>query len=223
MNPDTFEKATIEILEGSRASERLRVLFNPHEYSIDRSNSFGAAVVPGLGGPLLQFVHGDASTLTMELFFDDFTDAPPSGGDVEVRTQEIVSLMSIDAELHAPPPVRFIWGRLNFKAIIERVSQRNTLFRPSGVPARTTLTVTFKEYKTLVERLEDPRLQSADRSKRRLIIGRGTLWAMSAREYRDPALWRVIARANDLDDPRDVTAGQWVFVPPLQEDSRGTR
>ena len=44
---------------------------------------------------------------------------------------------------------------------------------------------------------------------------------MAAREYDDPTLWVVIADANDLDDPRDITAGDWMVVPPL-ENPNGT-
>jgi nucleoid-associated protein YgaU len=60
-----------------------------------------------------------------------------------------------------------------------------------------------------------PKLESADKSKRRVIVGRDSLWLLAAREYDDPALWPKIAEHNDLDDPRDIAPGDWVMVPPL--------
>jgi nucleoid-associated protein YgaU len=211
-----LEKATIDVLAGVRAGERIRVLFNPFEYSIERGNTFKASSIPGLSGPLLHFINGEADLLSMELFLDDYTDPSPGGRSVERRIQEVVSLMEIDRDLHAPPPVQFVWGRLSFKAILEKISRKITLFQPEGTAARATLSVSFKEYKTLPELINDPRLQSADKTKRRVIVGRDSLWAMAAREYGDPAGWRQIARHNDLDDPRAVAPGDWVSVPPLE-------
>lgn len=212
----------IDVLEGTRAGERISVLFNPAEYSIERGNAFKSSAVPGLSGPLLHFINGEADVLSMELFLDDFTDPSPGGRSVRQRIEEITSLLEIDRDLHAPPPVRFVWGKLAFKAIIEKLSRKITMFQPEGLPARATLTVTFKEYKTLPELIRDPRLQSADKSKRRVLVGGDSLWALAAREYDDAAGWRYIAGHNDIDDPRDVAAGDWVTVPPLERDD-GTR
>jgi nucleoid-associated protein YgaU len=211
-----LEKAAIDVLAGSRSGKRIKVLFNPAEYTIDRSNAFKATAVPGLSGPLLHFINGEADVLSMELFLDDYTDTPPGGQTVQQRLDDLTSLLEIDPDLHAPPPVRFIWGKLAFKAVLEKMSRKITLFRPEGIPARATLTVSFKELKTLSELIREPRLQSADRSKRRVIVGSDTLWLLASREYDDPARWRVIADSNDLDDPRDIAPGDWLTVPRLE-------
>lgn len=219
-----LEKATIDVLEGSRSGRRFTVLFNPAEYTIDRSNAYKATAIPGLSAPLFQFINGEADSLSMELFFDDYTDKPqPGQKGVRERVDDLASLLEVDNDLHAPPPVRFVWGTLTFTAIIEKLSRKLTLFQPDGTPARATLTVTFKEYKTLAELVTEPRLQSADKSKRRVIVGLDSLWAMAGREYGDPARWREIAQYNDLDDPREVSAGDWVTVPPLERRRDGSQ
>ncbi len=212
----SLEKASIRILEGSRRNEPpLTVLFNPNEYSIERSNAYKATTIPGLCGPLLQFANGDAAVLTMELFLDDHTDADKGGG-VRQRLDDLAALLAIDRELHAPPPVSFAWGRLLFKAVLEKLSRKITLFHPDGTPARATVSVTFRSYRTLEEMVRDPRLESSDKSKRRVIVGRDTLWSLAHREYGSAARWRNIAEHNDLDDPRDIGPGDWVTVPPLE-------
>jgi nucleoid-associated protein YgaU len=209
-----LEKATIDILNGT-PREPIRVLFNPFEYSIERANVYKATAVPGLSGPLIQFINGDADVLSMELFLDDYLDPPRDGRSVKDRLDDMALLLEIDPKLHAPPLVQFVWGRLTFRAIIEKLSRKITLFRPDGTPARATINVSFKEYKTLPELVNDPKLESADKSKRRVIVGRDSLWLLAAREYDDPALWPKIADHNDLDDPRDIAPGDWVMVPPL--------
>jgi nucleoid-associated protein YgaU len=195
------------------------VLFNPTEYTLERSNAYKTTTVPGLGGPLIHFVNGEADALTMELFLDDYTDRPSGGGkSVRELLDDLGNLLEVQSDLHAPPVVRFVWGKLSFKAILEKMSRKLTLFRPDGSPARASVSVSFKEYRTLSERLREPRLESPDKSKRRVIVGRDTLWLLASREYGDPALWRVIAAANDLDDPRDIRPGDWVTLPPLESD-----
>jgi nucleoid-associated protein YgaU len=218
-----LEKAVIEVMKGSKAGQPpITVLFNPTEYSRERSNTFKATAIPGLASPLLQFANGEADQLTMDLFLDDYTDPdqPNAQGPkkpVSDRVREIADLLDIDRDLHAPPPVRFLWGPLRFEAVIEKLSQKFTLFRADGTPARATLSVTFKEYLTLPAQLDDPRRESADKSKRRVLDASDSLPLLAWREYQDPARWRKIAYANDVDDPWRVGAGTWLILPPLEE------
>ncbi|QDF37511.1 LysM peptidoglycan-binding domain-containing protein [Bradyrhizobium symbiodeficiens] len=218
-----LEKASIDIVSGSKAGTQIRVLFNPTEYTLDRSNTYKATSIPGLGGPLFHFINGEADSLAMELFLDDYTDQAPGGKTVRDRVDEIAALLEIDNNLHAPPIVRFVWGKLSFTAIIEKLTRKLTLFKPDGVPARATLNVSFKEYRTLPELTINPRLQSADKSKRRVIIGNDSLWLLASREYHDVNKWKVIAEHNDLDDPRDIAPGDWMTIPPLEQDNGSRR
>lgn len=214
-----LEKAVIDILDGTTVVDQIRVLFNPTDYSIERANVFKSTSIPGLSGPILQFVNGEADMLSMELFLDDYTDRPSGGGKgTDGRLDDLARLLEIRSGTHAAPVVRFVWGRLSFKAIIEKMSRKMTLFHPNGIPARASVTITFKEYRTLTELLREPRLESPDKSKRRVVVGADSLWMMAWREYRDPARWRVIAEANDLDDSRSIKPGDWLVVPPLEAD-----
>jgi uncharacterized membrane protein len=211
-----LEKAVIEITAGPNSGQRITVLFNPTEYSLERTNAYKATAILGLSSPLLQFVNGEADHLSMDLFLEDYTDpaADPSNT-VASRLATLSGLLLIDSSLHAPPPVRFIWGNLLFDAVIEKLGQKRTLFQPNGMPARATLSVTFKEYRTLRQQLREPRRESADKSKRRQLNSSDALWLMASREYGDAAQWRLIANASDLDDPLNIEPGTWLRVPPL--------
>jgi nucleoid-associated protein YgaU len=222
MSRTQLKKATITVLDGADKGKVIAVLFNPTEYSFDRSNSYKSTPVPGLGSPLLQFVNGEADQLSMELFLDDYTD--PTGptsllqkeqDPLARRLTDLSKLLLIDRDLHAPPPVRFNWGPMEFFAVIEKLGRKVTMFHPDGSPARATLSITFKEYRTLRQQLEDPRRESADKTKRRVVVGREALWWIAAREYDDPGEWPRIAEANDLDDPREIAPGDWLELPPI--------
>lgn len=228
MSRAQLKKATITVLDGSDKGKVIAVLFNPTEYSFDRTNSYKTTAVPGLGSPLIQFVNGECDTLSMDLFMDDYTDPKgptsllvPERDPLGKRLEALAKLLEIDRDLHAPPPVRFNWGPMEFAAVIEKMGRKVTMFHPDGSPARVTLSVTFKEYRTLRQQLEEPRRESADKTKRRVVIEGEALWWIAAREYEDAKEWVRIADANDLDDPREIAPGDWLLLPPI-ENSNGT-
>lgn len=207
-----LEKALIEPLHGADKTP-IEVLFNPTEYSIERSNVYQAAAAPGMPSPLLQFVNGNADTLTMELFFDTYTDG--ARRDVREYTRRVVDLTGMERTLHAPSPVKFTWGRaLTFQAVVERVGQKYTMFLADGTPVRATLSVVFKEYKTIAEQLLHPHLESSDLTKRHLTVEGDQLWRIAASEYGSAADWRLIADANDVDNPRWLAPDTELVLPP---------
>ena len=221
-------KAVLQVMDGSKAGLILPVMFNPTEYNIERANSYKSTAVPGLGSPLIQFVNGDAATLSMDLFVDDFTDglSTPDSGILAgppmpavLRIEAIVALLDIDRQLHAPPPVRFLWGSLRFDAVLEKVGRKITMFHSTGIPARATLSVTFREYRRLSQQLDNPRRESSDKTKRRRISAAENLWSIADREYGDVRGWRQIADASDVDDPRDLRPGDWVKIPPVEDEN----
>lgn len=205
----------------------IEVLFNPAEYSIEKGNTFQSTSLPGLSTPVTQFVTGNADTLTMELYFDTYAKSSRHGNvtqreDVRNYTRKIANLMEIDKDLHAPPICEFTWGPplgtpegFQFRGIIEKVSQKFTYFLDDGTPVRATLNVTFKEYKTVKEQLEQIGRQSADRTKHREFKQGDALWLFANKEYGDPELWRVIADRNSLENPRIIAPGTELELPPL--------
>jgi len=208
------EVAFIQALSGKYKEVEARVIFNPAEYSLETGNQFASTPLPGLSNPVLSWVSGDADTLTMELFFDTYTNK--GGSDVREETKKISRLLEIDPELHAPPPVKFVWGGLEFNAVIERLTQRFTMFLENGVPVRATLNVTFKEYKTIEEQLNPKPKRSSDWTKFRVIAEGDQLYLIAAAEYGDPVLWRRIADANDIENPRLLQPGMEIRLPPLR-------
>lgn len=208
-------KALVKILDGRSKGREVEVTFNPTEYSVEYSSSYQETAPPGLSNPILQFVNGGAQSLSMDLLFDTYTDG--GGSDVSVLTRGFTDLLSIDGEVHAPPRVEFSWGVFAFRAVVEKISQRFTMFLSDGTPVRATLTVNFKQYRTVAEQLEDPRRNSADKTKQRLFKAGDSLWSMAAREYGQVKYWRLIARANGIEDVRAVQPGTLLVLKPLED------
>jgi LysM repeat protein len=209
-----LQKATIKkhIPEG----ETIQVLFNPSQYQLTRGNQFAEVAVPGLGAPPLQFVRGNARTLSMQLFFDTYDPVDASvtqGSDVRQYTQQIISLLEVDSELHAPPICLFNWGSLSFVGVLERADQTFTMFLSTGIPVRATMAVSLKEVGQ--EQSQAGRLQSAHFTKRHVVRRGDTLSSIAAEKHGDPALWRPIAEENDLDNPLALQTGQVLVIPAL--------
>jgi len=204
-------KAKVIIIK-SNSQETVDVLFNPSEYVLESGNQFSWQTVPGLQAPVAQFVSGDATSLTMDLFFDTYG----SNTDVRTHTSKITGLLDVDRELHVPPLCRFVWGSLDFKGVVEKVTQRFTMFMESGIPVRATLNVTFKAMQTMLEQYQQVPRESADRTKQKTLKQDEQLWMLSAEEYDDPAHWRKIAEANGIDNPRQLPVGRKLIIPRLE-------
>ncbi|TBL80773.1 CIS tube protein [Paenibacillus thalictri] len=204
------EKATI-IVERGNETEWLDVLFNPNEYSLDSSNQYSWHTIPGLSQPIAQFVSGEATTLTMDLFFDTYE----LRTDVRKHTSKIVGLLDVDKDLHAPPLCKFTWGSLQFKGVVEKATQKYTMFLSSGIPVRATVNVTFRAVQSIKEQFQRIPRQSADRTKQRTIKQGDQLWRIAAEEYEDPGLWREIARANGIHNPKQLVPGTVIKIPRL--------
>ena len=227
-------KATLLVKWDKRLPEYIEVQYNPTELSYDKSAQFAEIAIPGLDAPLQQFVRGQAEKLTLELFFD--TTDQGMGTDatsVTKLTDRIYQLVKIEPTRHAPPICTFIWNgpfppgssisdasgnqrRDGFTCIVESVKQKFTLFSPTGVPLRATLTVGLREYKTLDDQLAQLNKTSPDRTHSHVIQRGETLSGIAGDIYRRPGDWRLIAEANNIEDPRRLTAGTFLTVPPIR-------
>ena len=187
------------------------VSFNPEEYTLSRDNNFAAQAIPGLSSPLLQFVNGNVRTLEMELFFDTFE----AKKDVRDETNKVIDLLKIDSDLHAPPILTVSWGTLQFQCVLVKATQRFSMFLDDGRPARARLSVAFQEFIDVDREGKEVNRQTADFTKSHTVIETDTVTTLAAKYYNDSTRWRVIAAANELDDPRAIHPGQILKIPSL--------
>jgi hypothetical protein len=203
-----LEKAQVLI---EHTGEKFDVMFNPAEYTLNKDNNFASQTIPGLSSPLLQFVNGNLRTLEMELFFDTYE----ARRDVREETQQVVRLLDIDSDLHAPPVLRVSWASLQFRCVLARAGQKFVMFLDDGRPVRATLTVTFNEFIDADREAKEINRQTTNFSKVHVVIEGERLIDIASRLYENPQMWRPIAIANGIDDPRSIFTGQELRVPPL--------
>lgn len=223
----TFQRTD---LKGTNIGDPMAVTYAPTELAFAKSSSYAEVAIPGLEQPLLQFVKGEAETLSLDLFFDS-TAAGTGAGAVAV-TDEVEAfhkLVAIRADLHAPPLVKVFWGDdfpgtamgatetagRTFTAVVLSVGRRFTLFNPDGKPLRAIVSVSMKHYASLAEQIAAINYQSADHTRLHVVAEGETLPLIAHDAYADAGQWRVIADHNGLIEVRDLEPGTRLELPPL--------
>jgi Contractile injection system tube protein len=201
-------KARIKI---EHTGEEFDVMFNPEEYTLSKDNNFASQAIPGLSGPILQFVHGNMRTLEMELFFDTHA----TRRDVRDETRKVVRLLDIDPDLHAPPVLQVSWASLQFRCVLARASQKFIKFLEDGRPVRARLTVSFNEFLDAGRESREVSRQTANFSKLHTVKQGEQLPDIANEFYDDPRMWRAIAIENGIDDPQADLTGISLRVPSL--------
>jgi hypothetical protein len=202
-------------IRDERRGTELTVDYNPEEYTVNKDNNFAVQSVPGLGSPIVQFVNGNQRTLEVELFFDTYDTPTLPKEDVRSQTRQIVDLMRIDGELHAPPILNVAMASLNLRCVLSRVSERYLMFMPDGVPVRARLNCTFVEYVDPEQEAKAANLQTADFSAVHVVTLGETLSGIAAAVYEDARLWRPIAIVNGIANPRRLGVGEALRIPSL--------
>jgi hypothetical protein len=213
--PGRIVNATLTNLSKVPTPTPVEVQFNPTEYGIDRGASYAELQVPGLRTPLLQFVRGEAQTLTLELFLDGTVRPSINPPTVEQRLAKIREFVTIDPALHAPPVCRFQWLFIVFDGVVTSLKEKYTLFGEDGRILRARVTLTFKSYEAVEVQLREMKLESPDRTRVRVVREGETLAAIAAEAYGNSRLWRDIAEANDIDRPRFVAPGTALRIRAL--------
>lgn len=210
------EKAKFIVLDGKNKSKgnEIPLQFNPSSYSVEQSNDFSEKKLMGLKGVVNQFTGSKKSDLILELMFDSTS----TGQDVRDLVEPLYKIVNIDNTLHAPPPCRFVWGRFSFDGIVSAFKKEFTFFFSNGTPARVKISITLKPYTNVKEMAKALNLQSSDISKKRVLVEGDTIFDMAYREYKNPAMWRMIAAKNGIDNPLTIPFGTELLLPSKDSD-----
>ncbi|TWT91740.1 CIS tube protein [Stieleria varia] len=188
------------------------VHFNPTEYQLQKQNSFADINIPGLETPPIQFVRGSGEKLTTELLVD----TSDTLQDVrEKYVYKLRGLMNIQGDLHAPPIVRLVWDKDVFRGVLESLNVTYLMFRPDGIPLRAKLAIALKEYRTVEEQIKERPRNSPDVQKIYTVVRGDTISSVAFKLFRDGSMWRAIASANQIRDPRRLSPGMVLTIPKI--------
>jgi nucleoid-associated protein YgaU len=209
--------------------EPIKALFNPNTYTITKTVNWNPATARAstqagqaeahaeFDAPAIIFGGGESRQLTMELFYD-VTEPPenqPRVKDVRELTNRVAALTRIHPKLQYPPVVVVSWGNplkgsdFPFTGVVTQLTQNFTHFNRDCLPVRAILNLTMREYLSP----EQNKRETDPEATTRLVKRGDTLAGIAAEVYRNPELWRLIAEANKIDDPRRLPIGQRLSIP----------
>jgi nucleoid-associated protein YgaU len=217
-------KARIKILEGEGGE--IECLFNPKEYTIQKSVQWNKPQNAGKNTSKLEFNAGSPATMQVELFFDTF-ERPDGDRDVSKYTKKIFDLMKVDDSLKdkkskkaRPPKVLFMWGtspneaKFTFQSVVQSVSAKYTLFLSNGTPVRATLNVTLLQVEDGTDLGAQNPTSGGVGGERVWTVQEGeTLGLIAYKTLGATADWRAIARANNLQSVRRLQPGTVLVIP----------
>ncbi len=135
--------------------------------------------------------------------------------DARESVRNVQKLLCEIGELHRQPVCKILWGEECFSGMLTSLDYRYTMYANNGTPIRVNCQAVFKEWIDVDSALKnDNTPQSPDRSKYRMVYENTQLCQMAYQEYDDPGSWRLIAEANGINDPLDLTPGMLLALPP---------
>lgn len=204
-----------------------KAMFNPVTVSTHHENSYGKFQGINTIGRAANF----ARSLPREFRFDlvlDGNGVTETGltslfGQVSVAEQvaQFKTLcLNFDGSLHQPKFLKIQWGEgelADFDCRLKTLDIEYSLFDKSGAPLHAVLKTVF------VEDLPPPRRerlegkQSPDLTHSRIVQAGDTLPLLSKQIYGSSAYYVRLAQVNGLDDFRNLTPGQEIIFPPLDD------
>jgi nucleoid-associated protein YgaU len=193
---------------------------NSAQPSSASSGQSGGAVP--MGHAPQQYQRSTPGTLTMVVWFDQsFEPAGDISDDINQLQNWTCPTERVISGVQNPPRVTFTWGSLMFVGHISSLTINYKQFGIAGQPVRAEASITLSENPEAVPGTNPTSCGIAGRRVHVVSAG-DTLHSVSYTEYGSPGLWRVLAEANDIDDPLRVAPGTTLLIPPDPQ-SAGSR
>jgi len=197
--------------------------FNPSQLSLTRRAQWKTTPTAAVrDGAVPEFMGPEPREMTVEIFLDRSDD--PDSNDVRKKVEALFSCCetttaSIAANQPSTPWVVFEWGAFStarFNAYVSSVEAQHTLFNTNGMPIRAVCQVNLHEIPSSTLGQNPTSGALTTRRVHRVVAG-DTLPLLAWREYGDATVWRTIAEANDIDDPKMLTPGTELMLPAAEE------
>jgi hypothetical protein len=224
-----------------KSHTRLPCLLNPENLTIQRSSgvqrSSAQLVNHNLSDNPVTFSGRGDTRFQLELLFDlglpGLTFSTDDIRDVTGAIWDLTEYKGVTGQFEELPAVRFIWGRIwNIRVVVESVSEKYIRFSRSGSPQASQMTVglvRISEDETPLERPRSPYTPTEVNESRtaldtaedttgwgvHILLEGERLSQLAARYYGFPDLWRLIANANNIDNPLALLPGTRLRIPPL--------
>ncbi|APU16177.1 MULTISPECIES: LysM peptidoglycan-binding domain-containing protein [Actinoalloteichus] len=204
---------------------RVPFQFNPNRLSLTKSTEWRRTPSRMAGESALpEFVGSGPRSLSVAVFMDATATHDKS---VEDRVEKLMlacvpTPKSLGSRKPASPWVRFEWGTARtttFDGVLTGFSVEYSLFDVDGTPLRATCSLSIEEAAGETPG-QNPTSGGEAARRTHTVVAGDSLPLLAWREYGDATIWRVIAAANEIDDPMVLPPGTELLLPAYDEGPR---
>lgn len=230
-----LEKAKLfRVVRGMQMGDMLPVQFNPSEYQISRSVNLSRKLSIGKDQDIdkMQAAAGNFATFSATLYFDTDTDLsgfdtgslssalksvllPKLGKKPTEVCQSIANMLKYNDEQHAPSRCASCGGGSTSWATWPAPPSATPCSRGTA-PRCAPSAAHHRRRETSFAARMIRTFSSPNRTKERTLTEGDPLWLMAQQEYDDPAMWRTIAEANGILNPRKISGAMRLKVPSIK-------
>jgi hypothetical protein len=217
----TLEKLLIKAYEqpgysGQPVGE-FEAYVNPNEITLAYEMEYDSAQGSGTTNSRMNFKKVKPGDLSLT-FFIDGTGASGNRIDVQQKVEQFQTVTGYNGNIHRPNYLKVVWGTLQVKrCVLKSATIAYKMFKPDGVPLRAVITATFTDNSDDQTRVALAQDESPDLTHLHLVKAGDNLPAMCYAIYGDPRFYLEVARANRIDNFRNLKPGTRVFFPPLEK------
>lgn len=200
-------------------------MFNPASFTREFAIEYGRRQSYNSTSKPLNYTRSGPSELTLTLPLDgtgvDESGASDADGGQKVsdRIKKFLNLtFSMNGKIHEPNYLLVRWGDLNFPCRLKRVEIKYTNFDRDGTALRAELALSLISDIEVQKRLSEENKSSPDLTHRRVVCRGDTLPLLTKEVYGSSAHYLLVARANGLDDFRNLIPGQELIFPAIQSE-----
>jgi LysM repeat protein len=220
-NQGTLEKLRIEAYSqpdyNGLAEKTFVAYVNPSEITASYEMEYDAAQGSGTTNSRMNFKKVKPGDLALTFFLDG-TGVNGQTLDVQKKIAEFQAVTGYNGDIHRPNYLKVMWGTIQIKrCVLKSASIAYKLFKPNGIPLRAVITANFADNSDDKTREAKAKNKSADLTHVRVVMAGDTLPSLCYQIYSDPSYYLEVARANQLDNFRQLTPGTKIFFPPLEK------
>ncbi|MEP7109458.1 MAG: LysM peptidoglycan-binding domain-containing protein [Ferruginibacter sp.] len=205
----------------NQVGETFVATINPETYSTEYKIEYNDAQAQGQSASQARFTRTPPEEMSFEFLFDNT--GIIDGRKRDDLTDEINEfrelLVGYDGDTHEPKHFKLGWGTLLFKGRCTALNINYKLFNANGAPIRAICNVSFKGSLEEDLRIAMENNKSPDLTHYRLVKKGDTLPLMCFKIYGDSKYYLQVAKVNQLNNFRNLSAGDEIFFPPIAKTS----
>lgn len=197
---------------------KFHAYINPSEITLSYEVEYFKKQPPGTTGNPMHFSKIKPGDVSLTFFIDGTGANGGTPKDVQKEIELFQTVTGYSGKIHRPHYLLIMWGTLKIKrCILKSASIVYKLFKPDGVPLRAVITANFTDNVDDKTREATEQNQSSDLTHVRLVKAGDNLPTLCREIYGNPNRYLAVARANQLNNFRQLTPGMKLFFPPLEK------